>query len=206
MGANGGKRAEDRHSAQEIPRLLQKQARRNRCAGGTEIFLNHGTNLTVDQTGPITFAGHFDAGTASLTKNGVSSVFESRAPTGTAGSDWDLINVSGGSLDLSSLTAGGYTLQLVSLDGSNTQGAPISGLTGPTSWTIFQSTSLTGFNPNLFSFDTSQFYGSGFFSVSQSGNNLLLNFTPVPEPSTYALMALGLGLVGLAAWRKSRRT
>ncbi len=31
-----------------------------------------------------------------------------------------------------------------------------------------------------------------------------LNFTPVPEPSTYALMALGLAGSGFAAWRKRR--
>jgi hypothetical protein len=30
----------------------------------------------------------------------------------------------------------------------------------------------------------------------------MLNFTPVPEPSTYALMALGLGLIGWVAWRR----
>jgi len=35
--------------------------------------------------------------------------------------------------------------------------------------------------------------GAGHFFVSDFGNALFLNITPVPEPSTYALLALGLG-------------
>jgi hypothetical protein len=100
-----------------------------------------------------------------------------------------------------------YHLQLVSLDGSNVANQMIAGLTGPTSWTIFQATTITGFvsDGSQFSIDQSQFLGGGIFSLTQSGTNLVLNFTPVPEPSTYALMALGLGATGLAAWRKRRR-
>jgi hypothetical protein len=37
-----------------------------------------------------------------------------------------------------------------------------------------------------------------------SGPNLMLNFTPVPEPSTWALMATGLGAL-VAAVRRRRR-
>ncbi|MCX6954673.1 MAG: PEP-CTERM sorting domain-containing protein, partial [Verrucomicrobia bacterium] len=63
---------------------------------------------------------------------------------------------------------------------------------------------VTGFSANAFQFNTSQFQNStgiGSFFVSQSGNNLSLNFIPIPEPSTYALLALGLG----AVWIVSRR-
>jgi len=32
----------------------------------------------------------------------------------------------------------------------------------------------------------------------------MLGFTPVPEPSTYAMMALGIGVIGFMAWRRRR--
>ena len=50
-----------------------------------------------------------------------------------------------------------------------------------------------------FTFDTSAFapgaLGGGSFFVTQSGSSLLLNFTPVPEPSTLALLAAGLAML-----------
>ena len=57
-------------------------------------------------------------------------------------------------------------------------------------------------------FDLSEFqtaFTGGSFSLLSTGNSFYVEFTPVPEPSTYALMALGTALTGLAAWRKRRR-
>lgn len=34
---------------------------------------------------------------------------------------------------------------------------------------------------------------------------LLAGVNPVPEPSTYALMAVGIAGIGIAAWRKNRK-
>ena len=72
----------------------------------------------------------------------------------------------------------------------------------------YLSTTLLGnvFDPDAFVLDTSLFSSDaalgGSFTIFQEGNQIMLGFTPVPEPSTYALMALGLGFV---VWSLRRR-
>jgi len=55
------------------------------------------------------------------------------------------------------------------------------------SWILVQAdTGILNFFPNAFAIDSSSFLNSlngGSFSIAQSGNDLLLDFTPVPEPS-----------------------
>ncbi len=144
---------------------------------------------------------HFASG---LTlNNGITTDLEIRAPTGSAGTDWDLINVTG-TLNLTPLSAGGYTLKVISLALSNSPGA-VSGLGSTASWTFASATTLTGFSASKFTIDSSSFTGGGIFAVTQAGNNLVLNFTAVPEPSTCALMALGLGFIGFTVRRKISR-
>lgn len=114
-----------------------------------------------------------------------------------------------------------FTLKIISLDLAGVEGGVLSDVDryhGLYAWTLFNydalDTTLTAdaFDPNAFALDVSQFstgdgtgFGAGTFSVFQSGNQIMLGFTPVPEPSTYALLALGLGFIGLTVWRKSRR-
>ncbi len=161
-----------------------------------------GTGITLspgNSPGTITFAAGY------APTNGVTTNFEFSAATDNPGVSSDLIAVTGGTLNLSGLSAGGYTLKLISLLPDNATPGAVSGLSGPSSWTIFTAPSLVGFNPALFTIDQSSFVNSGTFSLSTSSNNIILNFSPVPEPSTYALLTLGLATLVLPVVRRRQR-
>lgn len=129
--------------------------------------------------------------------------------TGTAGTDWDFVSVNG-TLSLTATSGSPFNLTLASY--SNTTGAPdvLAGFDSSSSytWQIASGTSMTGFDPSAFNVDTSSFQnslGTGQFFLTQSGNDLFLNFTPVPEPSTVALLSLGASVLVVAGRRRRRR-
>jgi T5SS/PEP-CTERM-associated repeat protein len=133
--------------------------------------------------------------------------FQVQLAGGTAGSGYDLVIVSGGVLNLTANSSLPFTLNLQSLDGTGAPGN-VSDFNSSLaySWMIFNAPGgITGFSPSDFVIDTSGFTNnpaiSGFF-VTQSGNSIVLDFAPVPEPSTYALLFAGLGLVGVALRRR----
>jgi hypothetical protein len=79
------------------------------------------------------------------------------------------------------------------------------------SWTLISAGSVVvpgGFDPNSFTVgsttDFQKAVGGGAFSVAELGNNLMLNFTSVPEPSSWALMANGLCTLVAAVRRRGR--
>ncbi|HUR52536.1 MAG TPA: hypothetical protein VMZ71_00255 [Gemmataceae bacterium] len=120
-----------------------------------------------------------------------------------AGVGFDRIT-SAGSLDLSQLSgAGKFSIAIVGLTAANVVGAvPGFDASVARSWVIADFTNpLTG-NPNdLFQIDASQFTASnnlngGAFSLGLTPTgDVVLTFTPVPEPSlVLALAALGLGI------------
>ena len=145
--------------------------------------------------------------------NGSSVIWELAANTATAGDRgtlFDGINV-GGTLGFNGTVA----LNLV----FNSAGSVVNWndaiWTADQTWTIYSvSTSTTGFSnfqlatadwadgsANLFS---SLLLGSSF-ALSQSGNNIVLNYDAVPEPSTYKLLALAAGGLGCHVVRRRRR-
>ncbi|MCW5547348.1 MAG: PEP-CTERM sorting domain-containing protein [Opitutaceae bacterium] len=136
-------------------------------------------------------------------------------PTGAPGEGFDHINIfnHAETLVINATSGDPFSLKIISLNTGGSAGL-LAGLTPGESysWTVFSFDALSGgFDPAKFALDLSLFQtalgdglAAGDFSLSLAGDNLMLNFTAVPEPSTYALMALGLAFVGWSVWRRRR--
>lgn len=109
-------------------------------------------------------------------------------------------------------TTGGFGLNLLSFDATGAQNnAANFNIYAPYSWVIattggtIQNFSATDFTIGTAGFENGLIPAGNFNLTVNGGNNqLILNFTPVPEPSTYVLVALGAGIIGLAAHRRHR--
>ena len=168
------------------------------------VFVNSGGSISpgnspgILNVGPTTFAG------------GGSFAFEMNSVAGTPGTQWDLMSVSG-ALTITATAGSPFTINLTSLTLGNAAGI-VSNFVNTNSylstWKFVETSGgVTGFTANAFQFDTTNFLnplGTGSFFVSNIGNDLFVNFAPVPEPSTYVLMALGLGLIVILARRRRR--
>lgn len=174
--------------------------------GGTNVVGILGANpLTIgaNQTlAPGNSTGTMAAGDT-VWANGGTFQFELNDATGTAGSTtagWDLLNAA--SLDITA-GAGQFTIQIVSLDSLQAAGNALN-FDGSSNYTwlfVDAGAAITGFNANKFAF-TDSFTNStpGTFSISQGTgldtDKLYINYSAViPEPSTYALLVGGLGLL-----------
>lgn len=131
------------------------------------------------------------------------------------GTSWDLLSITNsGTLNLSGLTAGGYTINLITLSDPTTQGA-LAGFAPTatyTNWLIASASGIVGFEAGDFSLDSALFVGAtGTFGIEQraiaGGQGLFLTYTgggaPIPEPGTWAAALLLLG--GVALLRHRRR-
>jgi autotransporter-associated beta strand protein len=111
-------------------------------------------------------------------------------------------------------TAGGFTLKVQSYDASGNAGGMASNFSiyAPYTWTILTTTgTISNFLQSDFTIDSSNFEGGGIsashFLLTENGanNQLMLSFTPVPEPSTWALLGIGAVGVAFAGVRRRRR-
>ncbi|HEY4990398.1 MAG TPA: PEP-CTERM sorting domain-containing protein, partial [Opitutaceae bacterium] len=170
-------------------------------SGGTQVMagipntnqwistLHFGTNVTFGTGG----AYDFNVATAS----------------GAAGVDYSTINVAG-TLNISATALNKFAINLTSISpGTGDPGLANFSSATPYSWTILTATGgITGWNPAAFSVTTGNFQnslGGGSLLLGQSGNTLVLDFTPVPEPSTWLLLGTGMVAVGAVTWRRRAR-
>ncbi|MBX3750493.1 MAG: PEP-CTERM sorting domain-containing protein [Opitutaceae bacterium] len=140
-----------------------------------------------------------------------------RDASGEGPAGWDLISiVADTTLYITATSDERFSIKIITLQANGTAGQAANfDPSQAYSWMVIESYSTVGFDPAKFSVDFSQFANSteldgrnGTFTLSlggEYGESLMLNFVPVPEPSTYALLGLGLGVVAWSAWRRRRR-
>ena len=135
---------------------------------------------------------------------------------GVAGTDWDLIQINQGTAGTQTLTitadsGNPFAINVLSLSDPESEGATANWDGSQTyAWVIAEAVDgITGFSEDAFSVDASQFasfnsFGGAFFvSLENSDTEIWLNYTPVPEPSAFALI---VGLTGgIAALRRRGR-
>jgi hypothetical protein len=143
--------------------------------------------------------------------------------TSTAGTGWDLVSSTTGTLDYSALNLSSkFNINLWSLDTvspdsdgnalnfNNTQSYTWTILTGASAINLFAGAWSDYFNINVGPANGAAGFanslGGGAFSLVIAGNDLNLVFTPgtaaVPEPGTWAAAALLAGGAALARWRR----
>jgi len=124
------------------------------------------------------------------------------ADGGSQGSDpgWDFADITG-ALEITANSGNRFNITIDSLGAltswDNTQNY---------TFNIATASTITGFDASDFLLDTSAFddqhsLGGGAFSITQSGNNIQLNFTAIPEPSS---ACIGIALGALALLRRRR--
>jgi fibronectin-binding autotransporter adhesin len=136
---------------------------------------------------------------------------------GPAGTGWDLLAVTGGELNLNGITtAGGFTINLITLSSNNsTPGSltnfdPTANYTGASAWMIASATTITGFEAGDFTLNSSGFVGAtGTFAIEhRSGEGLFITYSggseAIPEPGTWAAAVLLAGAAGYVRWRRRK--
>jgi hypothetical protein len=129
---------------------------------------------------------------------------------GLRGTNFDGINV-GGNLDF----AGATTLALdFGVNVNWTNAFWNTDVTGTNGWLIYDVDGLTTQLANLSLSAPSTWLDSSnvalnivrpgaSFNLTQSGNDIYLNYSSIPEPGTYALLATGLALLALVHRRRA---
>lgn len=198
------------------------------------------TQGTLSGTGTISAAGGVTIGgnvilspgnspgtlpfTTGLTLNpGGTYVWEVNSGTGSAGTNWDLINVTSGGLNLAALSnAAKFNLDLTTLTASGSSGSMDNYTPGGSyTWRIFDANALTlpglfGSSPyapgtditSLFNLLTANWKNTvpaaNDISVRVADNGTGIDLVVVPEPGTIALAGIGIAAAAYA-YRRRRK-
>jgi fibronectin-binding autotransporter adhesin len=170
--------------------------------------------LTVGNGGgildPGASPGTLSAGSGALVTNGGQFDWEIDLASGVAGINYDVISIAG-NLDLTTLT--NFQINGAGLDGMGGIGAIVDFIpTQDYQWTLFAVAGTTsGFDAGDFVFNDTNFVsnnptdGLRTFTVGlgTNGNDVVLNYNAVPEPSSIILLVTGLG-VSLMSRRRTK--
>jgi autotransporter-associated beta strand protein len=168
--------------------------------------ISHGTGSAIPITATLTFGG---STSLLFGPNGL-YVFSITNASGSAGSDYSSVNVTGGTLSFdspSTYASNPFEIKILSYDPTTLMSADALNFNAYQSytWTLVSSMGISGFSSGDFSIDSSGFsngLAGGSFLVTQSGNNLVLNFTPVPEPPIWAMIAGGIFVLAAVVRRR----
>ncbi len=186
-------------------------------AASSTFTVSGGTLTGTGTTGPLTISaggtlspgsspGTLSAGATTWAPGGAYT-WEINNATGTAGSQWDLLNITG-ALTVTATAGNPFTISLTSLLANNSAGHVINFNSSiNSSYTIATASGgfigLTSQNVVLSTAGFTNALGGGTWSVGAAGHDLNLTFTAsaIPEPSTYAAL-LGLASFLAVAWRR----
>ncbi len=126
--------------------------------------------------------------------------------TGAAGAGWDFLSI-GGPLTITSTSEARFTIHVQSLNGTAVGAAVHFDPALSQSWIIATAATGWAFDPDQFAIGLAGFANStqpgSIWTLSQVGNSLQLNYAAVPEPGTYGLLGVALGILALTRWRSA---
>jgi fibronectin-binding autotransporter adhesin len=167
-------------------------------SGGTAV--SPGLAISSEYISTLSFGSNLTFGTG-----GIYSVNVANAG-GTRGIDYSTISVTG-TLNITA-APDSFTIAINSITPGGGPGPANFNPMQPYSWTILTAGSIPSFNSADFMINAGNFQnplGGGSFALGQSGNMITLDFTPIPEPSTWVLMLTGLAAGGAGLWRRKSR-
>jgi autotransporter-associated beta strand protein len=181
-------------------------------SGGTLKGTGTVGDLTVAAGGilsPGNSPGTLNAGNTTFAAGGTFT-FELNNATGTAGTNWDKLSLTG-ALTLDATSANPFVVNLASLTLANAAGlaANFDATVNSTFTFVTTTDGVANFAADKFSVDTSAFTnpfgGAWAVALTNDGKDLSVTYTAsaIPEPATYAALA-GAFALGLAAYRRRR--